>query len=123
MYPALPSSHINVLGPLYGFSTTKNAEIRMRFYRVALKDPSSTAARELAEPAAQWVTGLDGTGIIKGRMKFCRPVLRSVGHVDSALAQSYFSKTKESFHPIARKLIEKVCSEVEVVRNGAHTSL
>ena len=107
-YPALPSSHISVLGPLYGFSTTQNAEIRMRFYQVALKDSTTPAAQELAEPAAKWVTGLDGTGIIKGRMKFCRPVLRAVARVDHALAQSYFTKTKESFHPIARKLIEKV---------------
>ncbi|VDC07016.1 unnamed protein product [Peniophora sp. CBMAI 1063] len=106
-YPALPSSHISLLGPLYGFSTTQNAEIRMRFYQVALKDSTTPAARELAEPAAQWVTGLDGTGIIKGRMKFCRPVLRAVARVDHDLAHSYFAKTKESFHPIARKLIEK----------------
>ena len=80
----------------------------MRFYQVALKDSTTSAAQELAEPAAKWVTGLDGTGIIKGRMKFCRPVLRAVARVDHALAQSYFTKTKESFHPIARKLIEKV---------------
>lgn len=83
----------------------------MRFYLVALKDSTTPAARALAEPAAQWVTGLDGTGIIKGRMKFCRPVLRAVARVDHALAETYFTKARESFHPIARKLIEKVCQE------------
>jgi hypothetical protein len=43
-----------------------------------------------------------------GRMKFCRPIFKAVGQVDSALAKEVFEKSKEAFHPIARRLIEKV---------------
>ncbi|KAI0044083.1 leukotriene-A4 hydrolase [Auriscalpium vulgare] len=106
-YPALPSSHIEQLGSLYGFSTATNAEIRLRFYNVAFRDPAADAAKSLATGAVQWVTGADGTGVIKGRMKFCRAVFKAVNRVDAPLAKKYFADYKTAFHPIARKLIEK----------------
>lgn len=43
-------------------------------------------------------------------MKFCRPVLRAVYKVDKRLAVSVFGDKKDAFHPIARKMIEKVRS-------------
>lgn len=46
--------------------------------------------------------------MVVGRMKFCRDVFRSVYKVDKELAVNAFQKEKNSFHPIARKLIEKV---------------
>jgi leukotriene-A4 hydrolase len=72
-------------------------------------DPYSDAAKELAPVVARWVTGDDGTGIIKGRAKFCRPSFRAISKVDKELADRYFLRFKYAFHPIARKLIEKVC--------------
>jgi leukotriene-A4 hydrolase len=75
---------------------------------VALTDPSSTAAKCFAPEAANWVVGDDGTGVVKGRMKFCRPIFKAVYKVDQKLSVAAFSKAKEAFHPIARKLIEKV---------------
>jgi leukotriene-A4 hydrolase len=107
-YPALPSSHVSHLGKLYHLSTSPNAEIRLRFYGVALADPSSPAAKIFSLEAAKWVVGDDGTGVVKGRMKFCRPIFRAVHKVDQKLSIAVFSKSKEGFHPIARKLIEKV---------------
>ena len=71
-------------------------------------DPNSEAAKEFALPAVDWVVGNDGTGIIKGRMKFCRPIFRDVARADKVLAANTFKKYKNSFHPIAQKLIEKV---------------
>jgi len=106
-YPPFPSAHKRHLGELYGFSTTGNAEIRFRFYEFALLDPSSSAAKEFAKDAALWVTGNDGTGLIKGRGKFSRPVFRSINKVDKDLAVSTFNKSKKAFHPIVRKMIEK----------------
>ncbi|KAI0762471.1 metalloprotease [Fomes fomentarius] len=104
----LPSTHITHLGAVYSLASTPNAELRWRFYEVALLDPSSSVARaEYAPAAARWVTGTDGTGIIRGRMKFCRPTFRAVARADRALALEVFNKNKESFHPIARRLIEK----------------
>jgi hypothetical protein len=77
-YAALPSSHILHLSSLYHFSKSSNAEIRLRFYEVALIDPLTPAAKLFASEAAKWVVGEDGTGVVKGRMKFCRPIFRYV---------------------------------------------
>jgi leukotriene-A4 hydrolase len=68
------------------------------------------AASDFVGKALKWVTGRDGTGVIKGRMKFCRPTFRAASKVNAALAKDYFSQSQEEFHPIARKLIEKVTS-------------
>ncbi|TFK89276.1 zincin [Polyporus arcularius HHB13444] len=106
-YAALPTSHIKHLGEVYSFLSTPNAELRWRFYEVALLDPSSPAAKEFAPAAAKWVTGTDGTGILRGRMKFCRPTFRAIAKVDRQLALETFAASKQSFHPIARRLIEK----------------
>lgn len=113
-YAPLPSTHIEHLGALYDVATSPNAEIRLRFYNFALKDAQSSAALDFASHALKWVTGRDGTGVIKGRMKFCRPTFRAAGRVNSTLAKEYFVRSKEEFHPIARKLIEKVRCEIEI---------
>ncbi|PPQ84726.1 hypothetical protein CVT25_013808 [Psilocybe cyanescens] len=117
-YAPLPSPLLEHLGTLYKLSTTSNAEIRLRFYEVALSlpapsSPSSPAptpshtVRALAAAAAKWVVGTDGSGVIKGRMKFCRPVLRAVAKIDRELAKREWEGAKDGFHPIARKLIDK----------------
>ena len=103
----LPASHIAYLGDLYKVADTSNAEIRLRFYELALRDPSSVP-EHLVRDAVRWVVGDDGSGVIKGRAKFCRSVFRSIAKVDKNLAVKYFEKHKAEFHPIARKLIEKV---------------
>ncbi|EEB94219.1 hypothetical protein MPER_07004, partial [Moniliophthora perniciosa FA553] len=102
----LPSSHLFHLASLYKLSSTSNAEIRLRFYQLVLGDPSTEAAKKFAEEASRWVIG-DGTGMVVGRMKFCRGVFRAVFKVDKDLAIKAFQKEKNSFHPIARRLIEK----------------
>ena len=71
-------------------------------------DPTTDEAKKLGVEAANWVVGDDGTGIIKGRMKFCRPVFRYANKASPKEAKSIFIKHKTDFHPIARKLIEKV---------------
>ncbi|KAI5118515.1 hypothetical protein M0805_007684 [Coniferiporia weirii] len=109
-YPVLPPSHFTHLGALYGMDSTSNAEIRFRFYELALLDPDAAPAetKTMAGDAARWVVGEDGTGIIKGRMKFCRPVLRAASRADASTSRNLFEKHKSAFHPIARRLIEKV---------------
>ncbi|RPD59483.1 zincin, partial [Lentinus tigrinus ALCF2SS1-6] len=107
-YTALPTSHIKHLGQVYAFDSTPNAELRWRFYEVALLDPASPAAKEFAPDAAKWVTGTDGSGILRGRMKFCRPTFRAIARANRPLALEVFAANKEAFHPIARRLIEKV---------------
>jgi leukotriene-A4 hydrolase len=112
-YPSLPSHLIYYLGDLYKLKKTLNAELRFRFYEIAFSDPSSIAAKTLAIDAAKWLIGDDETEVVKGRMKFCRPVFRGVFKVDKELAVRSWEKAKNKFHPIARKLIEKV-NQVEI---------
>lgn len=109
MIAPLPHTHVDHLGSVYALSHTPNVEIRLRFYQVALRSPTSSAARTYAPDAALWIVGADGTGVVKGRMKFCRPVFRAVGAVDRGLAVGTYEAHREAFHPIARSLIEKVC--------------
>jgi len=114
-YPQLPLEHVIYLGELYKLSASSNAEIRLRFYQVALIDYNSPSAKAFAGAAVKWVVGDDGTGIIKGRMKFCRPVFRAVGKVDRQMAIKVFEENQDAFHPIARKMIERVCFHFCVV--------
>lgn len=106
-YSSLPPSHVKHLGSLYNLDSTQNAELRLRYYEVALMEHSGAVAHEIASSAAHWVTGADGSGIIKGRMKFCRPTFRAIRDVDKELAVKFFKESKDAFHPIAARLIEK----------------
>lgn len=107
-YAPLPSTHISILDSLYNLSTTTNAEIRLAFYLVALRDPASDAARTYAPHAVSWVTGTDDSAVVKGRMKFCRPVFQNASKVDKDMCVKAFKEHKSAFHPIAAKMIEKV---------------
>lgn len=107
-YPALPPPHIDHLGELYVLSTSTNAELRFRFYQLALLDPSMPESKVIARTAAEWVVGNDGSGIVKGETKYCRPVLRDASKADLEHTKAIFSENKMLFHLIARKMIEKV---------------
>ncbi|KAJ7630308.1 peptidase family M1-domain-containing protein [Roridomyces roridus] len=104
--PALPLSHLIHLGSAYGLAGTPNAEIRLRFYELVLTPPTSEAAAHFVGEAGRWVIGAEGNGV-KGRMKFCRPVFRAAFAVNSGLALELWAKHKNSFHPIAKRLIDK----------------
>jgi len=106
-FPPLPCSHLVHLGNIYGMSSTTNAEIRLRFYNLVLSTPTSEAAAHFAPEATKWVVGDDGSNVIKGRMKFCRPVFRSVFQANERLAKEAWEKHRNKFHPIAKKLIDK----------------
>lgn len=102
---SLPTSHISTLDSLYSLSTTPNVEIRQRFYNLVL---SSSSAKTYLKGAAEWVVD---PKLIKGRMKFCRPTFRSMADVDKEFARATFRSNSQFFHPIARRLIEKVCTQ------------
>lgn len=110
-YAPLPSEHLRHLGELYAVSTTGNAEIRLRFYQLALAIPDRTSAlaQAFAEEALKWAVGKEGpAGVLKGRMKFCRPAFRGAAKINKELARKYYAESKDNFHPIAKKLLEKV---------------
>jgi len=105
-YPALPSSHIDLLAKLYHLSTSANAEIRNCFYAVALQDPTSTAAKAYVTDALKWVVGEDGSGVVQGRIKFCRAVFRRTDKVDHESTVKVFRAHQRLFHPIAHRFMK-----------------
>ncbi|ELU40820.1 leukotriene-A4 hydrolase [Rhizoctonia solani AG-1 IA] len=110
-YDPLPASHIRFLGDEYSLDTTMNAEIRLRWYALALS-AQAPAPSEWSTRAAEWVVGggkaVDAGKGVQGRMKFCRPTFRAINNVVPALAKSSFEAHKDEFHPIARRMIAKV---------------
>lgn len=114
------------MGEVYGFASTGNVELRFRFFQLALSDHKSDVAKHYTPTAVNWIVGADGSNVIKGmlslcglkkhqvirsrtgRMKFCRPIFRMASQVDKALTQEVFKESKDAFHPIARRMIEKV---------------
>jgi len=106
-FDPLSVAHIDHLGDLYGLVNSPNAEIRLRFYQVALLDPKSAKSEQYATAALSWVVG-DEDGMVKGRMKFCRPIFRAAFAVSKAMTQNKYQQHRSSFHPIARDLIEQV---------------
>ncbi|KAL5534735.1 hypothetical protein ACEPAG_1199 [Sanghuangporus baumii] len=110
IYPTFPVTLIVHAGSLCGVRTTSNAEIRFPFYELALLKLNAAPldAKVIAEEAANWVVGEDGTGFVKRRMKFCRPVFRAAYRADPVTTIKTFKEHKTEFHPIARRSIEKV---------------
>lgn len=98
----LPITHLQLLDTKYGFNSTTNVEIRLRWYNLVLL---SAASQIFAEDAASWLVDPKA---LKGRMKFCRPVFRGIYQANPALAKEIWLSNSRYFHPIARKLIEKV---------------
>jgi leukotriene-A4 hydrolase len=98
----LPATHIHAMTNLYHFNDTKNAEVGLRWFELALISP---AGSDFVHSAAHWVVDPDS---LKGRMKFCRPIFRLLYRADATLATKTFEENKTAFHPIARKLIAKV---------------
>ncbi|EJT51631.1 leukotriene-A(4) hydrolase [Trichosporon asahii var. asahii CBS 2479] len=64
------------LDEIYGFNQTQNAEIKLRFYKIALK--------------SDWV-------ITKGRMKFCRPIFKLLNEQNPELAKKVFKEHAEFY--------------------------
>ena len=106
-FPALHTSHLFHLDGLYRLSQTTNSKIRRQFYLVALKDPTSIAARVFLPPVLDWVVGKD-TGVVQGTMATCRPLFRAANRVDRGETVVTYMNARALFHPIARKLIEQV---------------
>ena len=99
---SLPASHIHHLNTTYKFNTSPNVEIRLRWYNLALASPGASS---YSQDAAEWLVDPKA---LKGRMKFCRPVFRGIFKIDPELARKTWKAHSQFFHPIARRLIEKV---------------
>ncbi|AEO56939.1 hypothetical protein MYCTH_2302478 [Thermothelomyces thermophilus ATCC 42464] len=84
------------LGKIYGLADSKNAELKSAYYQIAMKAKDTSSYPGVAELLGN-----------VGRMKFVRPLFRSLNKVDRDLALGTFEKNRDFYHPICRQLVEK----------------
>jgi leukotriene-A4 hydrolase len=84
------------LGKTYSLLDSKNAELKTAFYQIALR----------AEDKSVYSSVADLLGEV-GRMKFVRPLFRSLNKVNRDLALETFEKNRDFYHPICRQMVEK----------------
>ncbi|KAK0533117.1 Leucyl aminopeptidase yscIV [Tilletia horrida] len=94
--PDVPPAVVKKLDETYSLSDSKDGEVLLRFYEVALE----VEGGEFARKAADWVKTV-------GRMKYVRPIYRALYKVDRELAIATFQEAKDFYHPIARSVVEK----------------
>lgn len=84
------------LGKVYGLADSKNAELKSAYYQIAMKAKDTSSYSGVAELLGN-----------VGRMKFVRPLFRSLNKVDRDLALKTFEKNRDFYHPICRQMVEK----------------
>lgn len=84
------------LGKAYGLIDSQNAELKTVYYQIAMKAKDTSAYQGVADLLES-----------VGRMKFVRPLFRSLNKVNRDLALKTFEKNKDFYHPICRQMVEK----------------
>jgi len=84
------------LGKTYGLFDSKNAELKTAYYQIAMKSKDASAYPGVAELLSE-----------VGRMKFVRPLFKSLVKVNRDLAVATFQKNRDFYHPICRQMVEK----------------
>lgn len=84
------------LGKAYGLLDTKNAELKTVYYQIAMQAKDTSAYQGVADLLGE-----------VGRMKFVRPLFKSLNKVDRDLALKTFEKNRDFYHPICRQMVEK----------------
>ncbi|KAL2811173.1 peptidase family M1-domain-containing protein [Aspergillus granulosus] len=92
----LTADQSRLMGEVYGFAKSENIEVANLYLQVGLKAGDKT----VIEPTT------DLLGRI-GRMKFVRPLYRTLQKVDRQAAVETFEKYKDFYHPICRAMVEK----------------
>ena len=96
----LTAEQSQAMDKAYSLTSSRNVELSARYLGIALKAKDKTAY----QPAA------DLLGKV-GRMKFVRPLYRTLNEVDRKLALETFEKHKDFYHPICRAQVEKDLKE------------
>ena len=94
--PPLTSAALGKMDELYGLTSTKNAEVRLRWQRLCLLHRQGFIVPHVLD----FVKGV-------GRMKFVRPLYRELyaWEEQRSLAQSTFLESRSNYHPIAAKML------------------
>uniref|UniRef100_L2FMZ9 Leukotriene a-4 hydrolase n=1 Tax=Colletotrichum fructicola (strain Nara gc5) TaxID=1213859 RepID=L2FMZ9_COLFN len=92
----LSAERARLLGKTYDLVSSRNAELKTAYYKIALAAQDSSSYAGAAELLGH-----------VGRMKFVRPLFRSLNKVDRDLALKTFEKNRDFYHPICRGMVEK----------------
>ena len=87
-------SSIFAMNAKYGYAESHNAEILFRFCQLAL----AAKDRYILPVVVRFIT-------TQGRMKFTRPLYRSLYQFDRVLAVDTFLKHQDFYHPICAKMV------------------
>ncbi|KAI0344179.1 zincin [Trametopsis cervina] len=114
LFPPLTSTRIEALANIYKFANSPNGLVRLEFYKMVLKDPTSTIAKKYAPLALDWVVGKGENGIHVGSLRLNMPIFNLVNRVDHDLAVATYREHQAWFHPLAQRNIEKILRIQEV---------
>ncbi|KAL4806969.1 leukotriene A-4 hydrolase [Aspergillus unguis] len=84
------------MGEVYGLAKSENIEVANLYLQVGLK----AGDKSVIEPTTELLGRI-------GRMKFVRPLYRTLQKVDRQVAIDTFERYKEFYHPICRGMVEK----------------
>lgn len=87
------------MGKVYDYASSANVEVSSRFFVLGMQ----ARAKDVYEPASELLGKV-------GRMKFVRPLMRHLEEVNEGLARKTFEKNKDFYHPICRRMVEKILS-------------
>ncbi|GKZ37380.1 hypothetical protein AbraIFM66951_011299 [Aspergillus brasiliensis] len=85
-----------LMGEVYGLSKSENIEVANLYFQVGLK----AGDESVVGPTTELLGRI-------GRMKFVRPLFRSLQRVNRDVAVATFEKYKDFYHPICRAMVEK----------------
>ncbi|ROV92366.1 hypothetical protein VMCG_09109 [Cytospora schulzeri] len=84
------------MGEVYDFLKSKNVELKSSYFTIALRSKVTSTYPLVAELLGE-----------VGRMKFVRPLFRSLTKVDRELALKTYEKNRDFYHPICRAMVAK----------------
>ncbi|KAJ0418130.1 leukotriene A-4 hydrolase [Aspergillus carlsbadensis] len=92
----LTADQSKLMGEVYGFAKSENIEVANLYLQVGLK----AGDKSVIEPTTELLGRI-------GRMKFVRPLFRTLQKVDRQAAVKTFERNKDFYHPICRAMVEK----------------
>ncbi|RHY91445.1 hypothetical protein DYB35_010087 [Aphanomyces astaci] len=94
----LDPATLEALGQLYKLTSTKNSEVRMRYQTLSVRSEAAFILPYVEVFLKE-----------QGRMKFVRPLYRDLykSKIGAVAARRIFAESKDTYHPIARKMIAK----------------
>jgi len=94
--PPLSAACLKKLDDLYGLTTVKNAEIRVRWQRLCIRHQAAFIVPHVINFVKE-----------QGRMKFVRPLYRALygWEEQRQLAVDTFTAWRANYHPIAAKML------------------